>query len=248
MSASVFVVFQAAFIAAVQSTIISFALDLDETPLARATKMFGFVGLVLDIIGTFLGVIHAIVLQRRIKGNTAVLSAITQTTTILKAIQKHQDDSEKAAPDQLKEYGIDDPDDQFQRAQRLLQGLKDHFRSRNLLGPFGLAQGVRKALAFANPAFAIQPITETMIKSLFGLGRAPLFAMGLGVVSLIVSVIMFAAESNKLTSEVWVACVSVVGGVLGLSLLPITSVAFRIDMLSLTIFQVRNSETISLSR
>jgi len=216
----------AAFIAGVQGQIIFFSLSLDQTMLGRATNVLGFVGLVLDVIGTFLGVIHAIILQRRIKGNTAVLSAITQTTNILQAIQKHRDDAtpspDKISQEQLRDIGIEDPDDQFQRAQQLLRSLKDHFRTRNVLGPFGLAETVRKAVVLTNPAFTIQPITETMIKSLFGLGRAPLFAMGLGVLSLIASTIMYAAESAFLTSEVWVACVAVLGAFLGLSLLPVT--------------------------
>jgi hypothetical protein len=59
--------------------------------------------------------------------------------------------------------------------------------------------------------------------------------MALGVVALAVSVIMFAAESTKLSSEVWMSCVAVLGGVIALSLLPITFVAFLIDILSFNI-------------
>jgi len=216
----------AAFIAGVQSSIISSTLPLNQTMLGKATNVVSFVGLLLDVIGTFLGVIHAIVLQRRIKGNTAVLTAITQTTTILKAMPKHQDDAtptgEKVMQDQLREIGVDDPDDQFQRAQQLLQALKDHFKTRKASGPFGMSESVRKAFVLVNPAFAIQPVTEAMLGSLLGLGRAPLFAMGLGVVALIASIIMFAAESPSLTSEVWMSCVAVLAGVFSLSLLPVT--------------------------
>jgi len=46
--------------------------------------------------------------------------------------------------------------------------------------------------------------------------------MGLGVLALLISVIMFAAESPMLPPEVWVSCVAVLGGVVAFSLVPIT--------------------------
>jgi zinc transporter ZupT len=72
------VCFQAAFIAGVQSQIISFTMNLPQSSMGKATNSIAFVGLLLDVIGTFLGVIHAIVLQRRIKENTSLLNAMTQ--------------------------------------------------------------------------------------------------------------------------------------------------------------------------
>jgi hypothetical protein len=113
-------------------------------------------------------------------------------------------------------------------------------------GPFAVALGVLQAVIFAHPAVGIDNM-ETLVKSLFGLGHTPLFAMALGVVALVVSIIMFAAESTALTSEVWVSCVAVLGSVIGLSLLPITFVPFLTVLLSLTYFQVRKSEELFLS-
>ena len=44
--------FQSAFISGVQSQIISFTLPLEQTTLSRAANTFGFLGLVLDVVGT----------------------------------------------------------------------------------------------------------------------------------------------------------------------------------------------------
>jgi hypothetical protein len=223
----------AAFIAGVQSSIILLTITLEQTPLGRATNTVAFVGLVLDVVGTFLGVIHAIVLQRRIKENTAVLTAMTQVNTTLKAVQNLQDTApspEKVTSDQLREIGIDDPERHVQRAQELHDMLEDRFHRRNVLGgPFGLAQSVLQVVVLANSAVGINRIrVDTVLKSLFGLGHTPLLAMALGVVALVVSVITFAAESAALPSQVWVSCVAVLAGVIGLSLLPITYETLKI--------------------
>lgn len=215
----------AAFIAAVQSQIILFTLELDRTPMGQATNAVAFVGIVLDVMGTFLGVIHAIVLQRRMKGKTTMLSSVAQVTTSLKAIQNlHVDSTESTSEKDLRESGIEDPEQQIRHAQQLLETLEDRFDSRNVSGPFGLAQSVFHIVFLANSAIGTREIArvDSLAKTLFGLGHTPLVAMALGVVALAVSVIMFAAESTKLSSEVWMSCVAVLGGVIALSLLPIT--------------------------
>jgi hypothetical protein len=207
--------------------------------MGQATNAVAFVGIVLDVMGTFLGVIHAIVLQRRMKGKTAILSSVAQLTTSLKAIQNlHVDGTESTSEkDQLRESRMDNPEKQIQRVQQLLETLEDRFDSRNVSGPFGLAQSVFQIVFLANSATGTREIVrmDTLAKTLFGLGRTPLVAMALGVVALVVSVIMFAAESTKLSSEVWMSCVAVLDGVIALSLLPITFVAFLIDILSFDI-------------
>jgi len=65
--------FQAAFIAGVQS--------LYAARLGKATNAIALVGLLLDMTGASLGIIHAIVLQQRIKENTDLFSAVTQIKT-----------------------------------------------------------------------------------------------------------------------------------------------------------------------
>jgi hypothetical protein len=206
--------------------------------MGQATNAVAFVGIVLDVMGTFLGVIHAIVLQRRMKGKTTMLSSVAQVTTSLKAIQNlHVDSTESTSEKDLRESGIEDPEQQIRHAQQLLETLEDRFDSRNVSGPFGLAQSVFHIVFLANSAIGTREIArvDSLAKTLFGLGHTPLVAMALGVVALAVSVIMFAAESTKLSSEVWMSCVAVLGGVIALSLLPITFVAFLIDILSFDI-------------
>jgi hypothetical protein len=198
--------------------------------MGQATNAIAFVGIVLDVMGTFLGVIHAIVLQRRIKGKKAILNSMAQVSTSLKAIQNLQAETELTLDkDQLREI---DPERHIRCAQQLLEALEERF-SWDVSGPFGLAQSAFHIVVLANPALGtrIHPL-DTLARTLFGLGRTPLVPMALGVAALVVSVIMFAAESPKLSSEVWMTCVVVLGGVIALSLLPVTFVAFLINILS----------------
>jgi len=215
-----------AFIAGVQTQIISFTLPLEQTTLARGVNTVAFVGLVLDVVGTFLGVIHAIVLQRRIKANTSILNSMAQVESNLKVIQNAKDTTQ-STPEKMSEElqaatGMEDPDEHIRRAQELFRALHDHFQGRTVPRAFGLPTNVLHVITLANAALGIPDIKiETLAKNFFGLGHTPLFAMALGVVALIVSVIMFAAESTSLSSEVWVSCMAVLGGVIVLSLVPI---------------------------
>ena len=230
--------FQAAFIAGVQSQVVSFSMGLPQSQIANATNALGFVGLLLDVIGTFLGVIHAIVLQRRIKENTAVLHAMTQITTSMKAIQKFNGtSSDKLTEEQLREIDPDDPEEQVRRAQQILEVLQHRFEKSNVSSaPLNHAMGLLRSVAVAKPGIGMQGVQlVTLIRSLFGLGHTPLVAMGLGVLSLVVSVVMFAAESTALSSVVWLSCVGVLAAVIGLSLLPITFVSFLVNILAFTV-------------
>jgi len=54
--------------------------------LGKATNAIALVGLLLDVTGASLGVIHAIVLQQRVKENTDLFSAVTQINTVYRAL------------------------------------------------------------------------------------------------------------------------------------------------------------------
>ena len=212
-------------------------MRLPQSRIANATNALGFVGLLLDVIGTFLGVIHALVLQRRIKENTAILHAMTQIKTSMKAIQKSDTSLDKLTEEQLREIDPDDPAEQVRRAQQILEVLQHRFEKPNVSStPLNHAMGLLQSVAVTKPGIGMQNVQFViLIKSLFGLGRTPLVAMGLGVLALVVSVIMFAAESTAFSSVVWLSCVGVLAGVIGLSLVPITFVSFLVDILAFTV-------------
>ena len=204
-------------------------MSLHQSGLGNATNAVAFVGLLLDVMGTFLGVVHAMMLQRRIKENTAVLNAMTNLKAILKT---HSMSRDRLIEEQLQDIGPEILEEQF----RLFEFLQRRFRSPS---PFGLALGLSD--------ITIQNVQT--VKSLFGFGYTPLVAMGLGVVALVVSTIMFAAASTAFSSVVWVSCVAVLCGVIGLSLLPITFVSFFVVISNIHLFfQLRESEEYGLSK
>ncbi len=45
--------------------------------------------------------------------------------------------------------------------------------------------------------------------------------MGLGVIALVISIILFAAEADSLAAEVWMSCVVVLFTVMAFSLVPV---------------------------
>ena len=79
---------KAAFIAGVQAQIIAFTLGLAPSGLKKRANFFAFLGLILEISGTFLGAIHSILLQRRSKDNTDSHNRITQFKADVKVILK----------------------------------------------------------------------------------------------------------------------------------------------------------------
>ena len=122
--------FQAAFIAGVQSQIIPL-----RSKIGQSTNAIALVGLLLDVTGASLGIIHAIVLQQRIKENTDLFSAVTQINTKLRAIQNLRNTNldKTITQDQLQEIVIDP-----ERTQRVLEVLKDHFRRREVSEAFDI--------------------------------------------------------------------------------------------------------------
>jgi len=63
-----------------------------------------------------------------------------------------------------------------------------------------------------------------MLVSPFQLGHTPLISMGLGVIALVISIILFTAATTLLSEEVWISCVVILFTVMILSLVPIRSV------------------------
>jgi uncharacterized membrane protein YccC len=63
-----------------------------------------------------------------------------------------------------------------------------------------------------------------MLVSPFQLGHTPLISMGLGVIALVISIILFTAATTLLSEEVWISCVVILFTVMILSLVPIRCV------------------------
>jgi hypothetical protein len=176
----------------------------------------------LDIIGTFSGVIHALVLQRRIHKSTTVLNIVTQSRVGTEAAQKPT--SEKPTrgdtEDQLLDFGF-----QEITLQQRVAWLREE------MGING-ETGERMVPLFARPlpgANADAPATAFMLASPFELGHTPLISMGLGVIALVVSIILFTAETNSLAREVWVTCVAILFTVMIFSLVPIRCAALFLE-------------------
>lgn len=81
---------------------IAFTLELEPSNTMRYANLFAFLGLVLEIAGTFLGAFHSILLQKRVRNNTDSLNRITQFSADVKVIlkwyrKKHSQDEQDAA-------------------------------------------------------------------------------------------------------------------------------------------------------
>jgi len=262
---------QAAFIAEVQDQVIAFTLDLAPSGLKKGANFFAFLGLILEISGTFLGAIHSILLQRRSKDNTNSHNRITQLKADVKVILKwhakkrsqneHEQEAALTRPrmgslevfSNVRSVSItggsfvvtaptvavsDNRDDYMKRLQRVVSLMNEIRRY-----PWSLSQGyivnaIMKIVHELSPPSqgSLQPqpnvygeSTEgdlrsvpAVVRRMFALGNIPLYSMAVGVVFLAISTIFLAAaSSNTVGSAVWVACVSVLIGIMVLSFLPL---------------------------
>jgi len=201
---------QAAFIAGVQAQVISFTLALERNTMGKNTNIIAFVGLSLDIIGTYMGLMHISMLRSRIRRNTVDLDAMTRS---LRAFQNNTSRDEKT-PYQLR--GADDPEraqlppdhhlpeNEVRELEKLYEDLDDRFTNRE-----GRIADYYGRVTFTPLEF---------LRAFLRLGRIPAAALEFGLVALGVSIIMFASASTTLPSAVWVSCVAVVGAVVVLSI------------------------------
>ncbi|KAI0277056.1 hypothetical protein BGY98DRAFT_934655 [Russula aff. rugulosa BPL654] len=94
-----------AFIAGVQTQIVSLANNNENTTLARATNWFAYVGLTLDLIGTSSGVARALLLQAAIRRSHRLVVRLTS-----------QIDGARHQVRELQRRGVDLSDDPRARA------------------------------------------------------------------------------------------------------------------------------------
>ena len=179
----------------------------------------------LDIIGTFSGVIHALVLQHRINKSTAVLNYVTQTKAGTEAIHEKSSGNSQ--------------DHLIALLQQRMTWLENEMRRRFLHQGSGMKTLPMLARMFPSPVApppipmeeqlgskhaATTPLSSVMPATPFQLGHTPLISMGLGVIALVISVVLFTAETASLATEVWITCVVVPFTVVFFSLMPIRCV------------------------
>ena len=196
--------------------------------MGRISNVFAFVGLILDVIGTFLGVIHAVLLQRRIQDNTLLLHTTTQIKTDVEGGLSRIESNNSPEVSPGGQIGNrEQPGVQSQHVRRFMSDMQTHFPLRSD------TTGLENAFAVLSGVATIQPLEistnfVSTVKTRFSIlgtlltfGNTPLISMGLGVACLIISTILFAAKSTSLLREVWISCVAVLVGIICLSLLPI---------------------------
>jgi len=166
------------------------------------TNFFAVVGLILDISGTFLGVIHAIILQRRIRIKSNLQTAITDFEETADEVQYQN----HATHDMFLSPGNEG------RMQELLDLLQTHLdRPQRHSG-----------------AKALMPIPTSWTGYLFIFGFIPLLAMGGGVVFLVLVVLLFSAK--VFGHEVIIGSMVALSAVITLSFLPFKYAVRFVDL------------------
>ena len=169
---------------------ISYTFPNNNTTLQTVTNGLGFVGLTLNILGTSFGMLHALALQMSIRRIQEVMrSRETQQWDSgygQKLIQMELSERKKfwMIRRHLLDTGINKP-------------LGDHL---DHLFPEEPAQ-FQALLQFAN-YMGFEPFRAIPV-----LGVDPTLAMGGGIMCLLMSVILFAVDSQH--KSVWLACVSI---------------------------------------
>ena len=134
---------QASFIAGVQAQIISFTLQLPPLALGRSANFFAFLGLILEITGTFLGAIHTLFLQTKIEKGTRVIVSMTQCQADLKIIVKFL----QRKKEELRQQG--------QQEEQQFYGVEGNYTG----SFFPLASDI----IIYNGNFISQPVTQTSV-------------------------------------------------------------------------------------
>jgi hypothetical protein len=192
---------QGAFIAGVQAQVVASTYQNNDTRLQIVANGFGFVGLALDVLGTSFGVLHALELQRSIR----------RTPELLHSRSK----------DQLKDMISEligkktDKEGVVGTLELAISGRKKFWmiRRHSVAAPVGEAFRKHIEGLFHEDQSTTLPrlvrlfSTAGVEQSTASLGTDPMIAMGAGIVCLLISVVCFAAYSQR--RSVSLACVSI---------------------------------------
>jgi hypothetical protein len=221
-----------AFIAGVQTQIVGLANNNENTTLARATNWFAYVGLTLDLIGTSSGVARALLLQAAIRRSHRLVVRLTS-----------QIDGARHQVRELQRRGVDLSDDPRARAF-LTRSVNAISHIVALLAEdtrFGVQSAdniteIEAAGEAALNALGSDPSWSSRKKNLYrfrrmwfgkfilphlhveGLGHIPILSLGGGALCLLMSVMLYAGNTQP--RGIWITCSTIFVCMITFALLP----------------------------
>lgn len=203
----------ATFIAAVQGQIIALTFGVNDTSLQIFTNGIGLIGLTFDILGACFGMLVAVILQGHIRRSNTWLKSSTMENLVNLVNGKGDGDlNRREIETKLEKYIRKRRIFWRQRSNsKILPGDQDFMAHRKqmlcLTKPKELGTSTKGSGTHGGLG------TSTILKHIPGPQRITIIAnippvtMGFGIVSLFVSVICFAASTQR--PHVWLACVIV---------------------------------------
>ncbi|KAG2007070.1 hypothetical protein CC2G_014795 [Coprinopsis cinerea AmutBmut pab1-1] len=257
-----------AFIAGVQSQLLTSTIELDRSQIADACNTLSFMGLVAEIVGTFFGSVNALKLHKEATVGDRYLSELSKCRADLKLVFAHvhheltKETLERTRVETQQQYGSAlnntgagvfkdlqihyhfnkelafDPKtadlvDTCYEIQKTLDGLMKgtkypvpseivHLTQAlfNKVGEIALRDGTLRRPV---PRIQFTPSGTTVgvtIEEPHEISQAPIWVMGLGVIFLGASVILFAAaKQEELSRRLWITSLAF-GGALTLWCIP----------------------------
>ncbi len=223
---------QGAFIAGVQASVIAITSNKDNTTLGRATNWFAFVGLTLDLIGTSAGVARALLLQAAIRRSHRLVVRLAG-----------QIDGARHQVRELQRRGVDLSAAPHAHAS-LTRSVRAISRVVSLLaedGRFGVqspdditeikaageaaleALGSGSGSGGQNYLIRILWLTNFILPHTHveGLGGIPVLSLAGGTLCLLLSVILYAGNSQP--RGVWISCSTIFVIMITCALFPTTN-------------------------
>jgi len=231
---------QAAFIAGVQGQILTICVNVNVTHGAgkkRAT-ICAFVGLLLDILGASIGVVHTLLLKQRVNDNAQILSLIAAFTDEADFFTLNTNQATGADIVEVKtKDGV--PDRRRQKIEDFANKMEGRFHLNRLSDNF---DRVTNILDYSSGPFEVISalmtvrfwFTTLMVSQ--KTSSVPLAAMGLGVGCLLLSVIFLAEGIAGSTSGEFIACVVAVMAVFVTLCFTVMFVKFLLTFLEIISF------------
>jgi hypothetical protein len=225
-----------AFIAGVQAQMIAVTYTFSSTALYKATNWFGFMGLILDLVGASTGVVHALWLQQAIRHTDRI--AVRLTSLINGARQELQvatgpgltrSDPQVLTSLELKIEAISRVIDLLRigHISLIFVPLFQAFAALytvpilfDVIPEFELLNLLGRGTEHADSA-ALNLTQKIFTYVVQGIG-APVASLAGGTLCLLVSVILFAGASQP--PVVWISCIAIAVSMFTLSIISTTMV------------------------
>ncbi|RDB20691.1 hypothetical protein Hypma_012300 [Hypsizygus marmoreus] len=195
-----------AFIAGVQAQMISFTSEANTTSLQVATNWFAFVGLTLDIIGTSAGVVRTVHLQHIIRRTERMLRHMVESLDRLRGHISRLQDRESASEHRITEETRAKIATQFEIQARMLGEFQELYKLSTLQTVLEMTMQFADSLPF-NPFTLVFLYVMHFPQAMAN--QVPLILMGGGILCLLMSTLLFAADSQP--AGIWAACVGIAG-------------------------------------